>query len=195
MLPDHDGLKVGLALMSALSDQAQFSRVPDGGTEVLLSFRTPTNGLPDSRPSPLGEGGGFSAWPTGLHPGLVGDVVLTVSPVALLAPVLGRIGRALAPSAGFSPQRCSDVWLLSDVLGAHAEGAADAQSISVALDARNRKLEFALAPLRPGTSARLERAGSRQRPGKLAGLTDDVIVSAFDGHETLRVSMRDHLRG
>jgi serine/threonine-protein kinase RsbW len=195
MLPEHDGLKVGLALMSALSDRAQFSRVPDGGTEVRLSFRGPTRDLPMSWPSPLGENGESSAWPAGLHPGLGGDVVLTVSPVALLAPVLGRIGRALAPSAGFSPQRCSDVRRLSDVLGAHAEGAAESESISVALDAHDRKLEFALAPLRPGTSARLEPAGSPQSPDKLAGLTDDVMVSAVDGHETLRVSMRDDLRG
>ena len=60
-------------------------------------------------------------------------MVLTVSPVTLLAPILGRIGRALAPSAGFSLQRCSDVYLLSDALGAHVERAAETTTISVAL--------------------------------------------------------------
>jgi anti-sigma regulatory factor (Ser/Thr protein kinase) len=194
VLPEREGLKVGLALMSAVADRAEFASVPDGGTEVRLSFGAQTRGLPISWPSRLGHRDESSAWQAELHPGLTGDVVLTVSPVALLAPVLGRIGRSLAPSAGFSPQRCSDVYLLSEVLGAHAERAAEEASISVALGAHDRMLEFALAPLRPGSSAGLDRAGAPQRPDPLAGLTEDVIVSAFDGHETLRVSMRDHLR-
>jgi anti-sigma regulatory factor (Ser/Thr protein kinase) len=194
MVPEHDGLKVGLALMSALADRAEFSSVPDGGTEVRLSFGNQDRGLRVALPGRLGEGDESSAWQAELHSGLADDVVLTVSPVALLAPVLGHIGRALAPSAGFSPQRCSDVYLLSEVLGAHAEAAAETDSISVALGARDRRLEFALAPLRSGTSARLERAGPAERLKTLAGLTDDVSVSAFDGHETLRFSMRDHLR-
>ena len=37
--PEHDGLKVGLALMSAVADRAEFIRAPDGGTEVRLCFR------------------------------------------------------------------------------------------------------------------------------------------------------------
>ena len=122
-------------------------------------------------------------------------MVLTVSPVPLLAPVLGRIGRALAPSAGFSLQRCYDVFLLSDALGAHAEQAADSTSISVALGARDQRLEFALAPLRQGTSAHLERPeSSPTRADVLASLGDEVAILTRDGHETLRISMRDHLR-
>jgi hypothetical protein len=129
-----------------------------------------------------------------LRSGLTGDIVLTVSPVALLAPVLGRIGRALAPSAGFSLQRCSDVYLVSDALGAHAEHAAETGSISVALGAHNRRLEFALAPLREGTSADLESAQAAHGSARLDGLAEEVTFSTLDGHETLRVSMRDPLR-
>ena len=71
--------------------------------------------------------------------------MLTVSPVALLGPVLGHIGRALAP-------------------------------------------------LRIGTSAGLEQTGYPNGEGTLAGLTEEIAVSTFNGHETLRVSMRDQLR-
>ena len=91
-------------------------------------------------------------------------MVLTVSPVELLAPVLGRVGRALAPSAGFSLDRCADVYLVTDALGAHAERAAESTSISVALGARDRSLEFVLAPLRLGTSERLDPGEGRRRP-------------------------------
>jgi serine/threonine-protein kinase RsbW len=193
-LPDGDGLKVGMALMSALAERAEFIDVPDGGTEVRLSFRAPVGQASDERPSAGRATDGSAAWQAELHSGLTGDVVLTVSPVALLAPLLGRIGRALAPSAGFSLQRCYDVFHLSDVLGAHAEQAAGSSSISVALGARDRRLEFALAPLRVGTSASLERATSPPRADPLAALTEEVVFVAAEGHETLRVSMRDHLR-
>jgi serine/threonine-protein kinase RsbW len=193
-VPDTDGLKVGLALMSAVADRAEFINIPDGGTEVRLSFRAPSG-----RPGNLWPAGdqridGSNAWQAELHSGLTGDVVLTVSPVAILAPVLGRIGRALAPSAGFSLQRCYDVFLLSDALGAHAERAADSTSISVALGARDRRLEFALAPLRAGTGARLEHANSPTSADVLARLSEDLAIVTGDGHETLRVSMRDPLR-
>lgn len=187
---DRDGLKVGFALISALADRAEFINIPDGGTEVRLSFRPPSgHGRLDWAP-PHQVGDSSSAWQAELHSGLTGDVVLTVSPVPLLAPVLGRISRALAPSAGFSLQRCADVYLLSDVLGAHAEHAADSTSISVALGAHDRRLDFALAPLRAGTGARLE----QPRANKLAALSEDVAFVASNGHETLRVSMRDPLR-
>jgi serine/threonine-protein kinase RsbW len=193
-VPDHDGLKVGLALMSAVADRAEFINVPDGGTDVRLSFRAPAGHPENSWPADDQSAQSSSAWQAELHSGLTGDVVLTVSPVPMLAPILGRIGRALAPSAGFSLQRCYDVFLLSDALGAHAERAADSTSISVALGARDQRLEFALAPLRTGTSAHLERAGLPPRGDTLAALGEEVTILTRDGHETLRVSMRDHLR-
>jgi serine/threonine-protein kinase RsbW len=188
--PDQDGLKVGFALISALAERAEFINVPDGGTEVRLSFRPPRGRGRLGWAPPHQAGDSSSAWQAELHSGLTGDTVLTVSPVALLAPVLGRISRALAPSAGFSLQRCADVYVLSDVLGAHAEHAADSTSISVALGAHDRRLDFALAPLRAGTGARLE----QPRANTLAALSEDVAFVACNGHETLRVSMRDPLR-
>jgi serine/threonine-protein kinase RsbW len=194
-MPEHDGLKVGLALMSAVADRAEFIDIPDGGTEVRLTFRGGV-GQPTSL-SPADESITeelTTAWQGKLLSGLTGDVVLTVAPVALLAPLLGRIGRALAPNAGFSLQRCYDVFRLSDVLGAHAEQAAGSTSISVALGARDGELEFALAPLRVGTSAHLERDGSPPCADALAALTEEVVFVRRDGHETLRVSMRDPLR-
>lgn len=192
--PEHDGLKVGLTLMSALADRAEFSNAADGGTEVRLSFRSQAFRGPAALPPGLSENGRAGTSRTELRTQLTGDVVLSVCPVTLLGPLLGRIGRTLAPSAGFSLQGCSDVYLVSDVLGAHAERAAESSSISVALGARDRRLEFALAPLRSGTSAELERAGSAQRLNNLVALTDEITFSTLGGIETLRVSMRDHLR-
>jgi len=195
--PEHDGLKVGLALMSAVADRAEFIRVPDGGTEVHLEFRSASDPAPTSgglaRATAAAAATG-ETWQARVPAGLSGDVVLTVSPVELLAPVLGRIGRALAPSAGFSLDRCADVYLVTDALGAHAERAAESTSISVALGARDRCLEFALAPLRLGTSTRLDYSGTSMTPQALASLIDELTVSGDNGHETLRVAMSDHRR-
>jgi serine/threonine-protein kinase RsbW len=195
-VPEHDRLKVGLALMSALADRAEFISPPDGGTEVRLTFAQPGRTRPPEASSVLASSNGHGAW--GLERGLdlPGDMVLTVSPVSLLGPILGRLGRTFAPSAGFSLQRCYDVYLLTDVLAAHAERAAEAGAISVSLGALDRRIEFALSPLRLGTSRSLQTA---RAPGAiappLASLTEEIGISALDGHETLRVSMRDPLRG
>jgi serine/threonine-protein kinase RsbW len=192
---DHDGLKVGLALMSAVADRAEFMRAPDGGTEVRLFFRGAADARTRSEAMSSETSNRLPVWQARLPAGLSGDIVLTVSPVELLAPVLGRIGRALAPSAGFSLDRCADVYLVTDALGAHAERAAESTSISVALGAHNRLLEFAVSPLRAGTSPRLEGDTQRiRRPELLASLTDELAVSDVNGHELLRVAMRDHRR-
>jgi anti-sigma regulatory factor (Ser/Thr protein kinase) len=192
--PEHDRLKVGFALMSALADRAEFVNLPDGGTEVRLSFigRGTLGALePVERHASSNGHGGLPAAPLVELPG---DLVLTVSPVALLGPILGRLGRTLAPTAGFSLERCYDVYLLADALAAHAEGAAQTGSISVALTARESTLEFALSPLRRGASERFERVRPPQSGGTVTSLGERVAISALEGYETLCVSMRDHLR-
>ena len=192
--PENDGLKVGLALMSAVADRAEFVRVPEGGTEVRLCFRGAAGASGASATSAShAPGDPAQVWCARLPSSLSGDVVLTVSPVELLGPVLGRIGRALAPSAGFSFDRCADVYLVTDALGAHAKRAAESTSISAALGARDQLLEFAVSPLRIGAS-RLDGATPHRGPEALASLTDELTVSDVNGHETLRVAMRDHRR-
>jgi len=162
--PEHDRLKAGLALMSALADSAEFISPPDGGTEVRLAFANRSEFRPVDLSAEVPAADGDAAddpanptppGPAGRVVALSGDVVLTVSPVSLLGPILGRVGRSLAPSAGFSLERCYDVYLLTDALAAHATRAARAGAISVALGARDRRLEFALAPLLVGTGGRL----------------------------------------
>jgi anti-sigma regulatory factor (Ser/Thr protein kinase) len=190
--PEHDGLKVGLALMSALADRAEFIRATDGGTEVRLCFRDGVGGASDLASHQAADPP--QVWQARLPSAVSGDVVLTVSPVELLSPVLGRIGRALAPSAGFSLDRCADVYLVTDALGAHATRAAQSTAISVALEAHDQLLEFAVAPLRTGTSRRLDGAAPNQSPESLVSLADELTVYDVNGHETLRVAMRDHRR-
>jgi serine/threonine-protein kinase RsbW len=195
--PEPDRLKVGLALMSALADRAEFGSSADGGTEVRLTFLHPSDPQPAYVPAEAPVSNGNGVHPAGSAERVVnlpGDVVLTVSPVNLLGPILGRLGRTLAPSAGFSLERCYDVYLLTDVLATHAERAAQAAAVTVSLGARDSRLEFALAPLRAGSSGCLDELPDA-KAAALSRLTEEVAVNAFDGYETLRVSMGDPLRG
>jgi serine/threonine-protein kinase RsbW len=193
-LPEHDRLKVGFALMGALADRAEFITPQDGGTEVRLYFAQPAPTQSTVPTGMLAASNGHVLW--GHPPGvdLPGDVLLTVSPVTLLGPILGRLGRTFAPSAGFSLQRCYDVYRLTDALALHAERAAQAAAISASLGARDRRLEFALSPLRAGASGRLQDRELDPAAGVLASLTEEIGISDVDGYETLRVSMLDPLR-
>ena len=55
-------LKVGLALMSAVADRAEFINIPDGGTEVRLSFRPPNRRAPNPWPADDQSADASSAW-------------------------------------------------------------------------------------------------------------------------------------
>jgi serine/threonine-protein kinase RsbW len=216
-VPDREQLKVGFALMSALADRTEFAVPAGGGTEVRLVFRRstltspgPGSGRPEvearhrvrpgGRPREDGSGVGVMAGSAlaeriQLQSAVSGNVMLSVSPVQLLAPVLGRLGRALAPAAGFSAARCADVYLVTDALGAHAEYAAQDATISVALGASDRRIEFALAPLCARMSSRLTRGVAHSPQLPLGWLIDEVGVDHTDRYDTLVVAMRERRPG
>src|SRR5437588_696365 len=79
---------------------------------------------------------------------LPGDVVATVSPVALLPGVLGRLVRALAAQARFSIERFSDVHLVVDLLVGHVQRFAEDERVCFALGAELRRLRLMIGPLR-----------------------------------------------
>jgi len=182
--PSEDRMGVGLALISALSDRAEFLTLPEGGTEVRMSFI----GRGASVRTPVAPAAGrVKQGP--LH--LTGDVVATLSPVALLTGVLGRVTRALAADARFSLDRFSDVYLVTDALAAHAKSAKSTDQISFTIVVASRRLEITVGPLRAGSGERL-----RSRPGSpLALLTDGLSVEPTSGSEMLRVVMMDQRGG
>ncbi len=73
---------------------------------------------------------------------LSGDAVVSLSPISLLAGVLGRVARALAARARFSLDRFSDVYLVTDAIAAHAGRAAKGPRLSFAISADAQRLEL-----------------------------------------------------
>jgi serine/threonine-protein kinase RsbW len=180
---------VGLPVIRALAQHADFRSLSEGGTEVWMLFPARRDGVtlfrcPDG-PAP----------DDGVTEQLAGDAVVSVSPVELLSGVLGRLSRALAASARFSLDRFSDVYLVTDAIAAHGAAAASGPRIGFAITAGGRRLELVVGPFREGSGEEL-RTESRSdgSPSPLARLTDELVLERRGAGEMLRLVMIDHRR-
>ena len=176
---------IGVSVIRALTQEARFGPGRTGGTIVQMDFagqrgdqalfRVPV--LPAAE-EPVAQ----------LQPG---EVVVTLSPVNLFAPVLGRLARTLAATAHFSLDRFSDVYLVTDTIAAHASGATAGARIGARMMASERRLELVVGPFRRGTGAMLQ-AGGAERPSPLALLSDEVSVERAGETELVHVVVIDH---
>jgi serine/threonine-protein kinase RsbW len=180
------GQGIGVSVIRALCSEAAFEARPGGGTEVVMRFdaeregellyRAPSSVVAPDAPLPmLGDG----------------DLALSLSPVALLPGVLGRLARTLAAAAHFSLDRFSDVYLVTDTLAAHAERAAANERIVAWMSARERRLALLLGPFRPGSGAALTATHPDRMSSPLPLLADEVAVRDGDGGEQVEVVVVD----
>jgi anti-sigma regulatory factor (Ser/Thr protein kinase) len=177
---------VGLPIIRALAQQSEFRRLPEGGTEVWMSFAGHREG------TRLFERPGDPAPEDGWVDRLSGDAVVSLSPVSFLGAVLGRLARALAARARFSLDRFSDVYLITDAIAAHAARAARGARIAFGLSTHSRRLELTIGPFRPGTGSELREERPVQDVGSaLRKLSDEVEIEDANGDEMLRVVMTD----
>jgi serine/threonine-protein kinase RsbW len=180
---------VGLSVIRALAQQAEFRTGPDGGTEVRMSFAGQRDGKPLFHlPSQAGPDDHSAPW-------LSGDAVVSLSPISLLAGVLGRVARALAARARFSLDRFSDVYLVTDAIAAHAGRAAKGPRMSFAISTDAQRLELTIGPFVDGSGAQLSQdAPDYSAASALTMLTDELQVRRDGGGEVLYVVMVDRRR-
>ena len=179
----EDRMGVGLAVISALSERAEFLAVPDGGTEVRMAF--PPR-WPHATSAPVLAEPRVPEAPRE-HPG--GGIRGTLGPVSLIAPVLGRLTRVLAAASHFSLDRFSDLYLVMDNLAVHAAEHGVGDRMEFGLDWGNRRLQVEVAPFSPGSGAPLTEAHKGQSP--LSRLADEIQVSQVDGAEILTLILLD----
>jgi len=176
---------VGLPVIEALAERAEFLPGERGGTEVRMVFSARREGRPlfgvPAAPAPQD---GWTAK-------LTGDAVVSLSPVTLLSAVLGRLARALAASARFSLDRFSDVYLVTDAIAAHAIRSASGSRIAFALEAAPRRLEMRIGPFRLGHAELLHAEGPSASRSPLVLLSDELHISAAEHGELLSVVMVD----
>ena len=181
---------VGLPVIQALADEANFIRRPQGGTEVQMVFAASRDGRAlFEAPDAAGTEGddGWTAQTTG-------EVVMSLSPVALLSGVLGRVARALAATSRFSLDRFSDVYLITDALANHAATAASGARIGCRLIARDRHLELRVGPFRAGSGVRFSTDRDDGMISPLVLLSDEVTVERAGDDELLHLVLVDHRR-
>jgi serine/threonine-protein kinase RsbW len=187
--PD-EAFGIGVSVIRALTEDVQLRPGSDGGTVVEMDFAGTRDGeaLYQAPPPPPDAGSEVT-----LAPMQPGEVVVTLSPVKLFAPVLGRLARTLAATAHFSLDRFSDVYLITDTIAAHASGATAGPRIAARVMASERRLELVVGPFRRGTGAVLQVAGA-ERPSPLALLSDEVSVQRDGETEVVHVVVIDHRR-
>lgn len=180
---------VGLSVIRALAAQAEFRAVPEGGTEVRMSFDGQRDGTPLFHlPTPPGPDAHDAAW-------LSGDAIVSLSPVSLLAGVLGRVARALAARARFSLDRFSDVYLVTDAIAAHAGRAAQGARLLFGISTDTQRLELTIGPFIEGSGRHLSRrAPDYSAASALTMLSDELEVRPLAAGEAIHVVMVDRRR-
>ncbi len=178
---------VGLPIIRALAQRAEFRPMPGGGTEVAMTFVGARDGKPlfqvPERPSP------DDGWTRRLG----GDAVVSLSPISFVGGVLGRLARALAAQARFSLDRFSDVYLVTDALAAHTARSASGARIGFGIATGPRRLELNIGPFRAGTGAALRRKQGSvgDVASALVVLSDELEVRPSSGGEMLHLVMTD----
>jgi serine/threonine-protein kinase RsbW len=189
-VPSEDHARgVGLPVIRALTERAEFRSRSNGGTEVWMRFPAQRAGkqLFERPPPPVPNDGWTKR--------LAGDAIVSVSPAALLPGVLGRLSRALAASARFSLDRFSDVYLVTDAIAALAAAHASSERIGFAIKVGERRLELTVGPFRQGSAAQVrEAAQAGEARSPLMLLSDELDAEPIGESELLRVVMIDHRR-
>jgi anti-sigma regulatory factor (Ser/Thr protein kinase) len=180
---------VGLSVIRALAEQAEFRSPVDGGTEVRMSFAGQRDGKPLFHlPTRAGPDDHRAEW-------LSGDAVVSLSPISLLAGVLGRVARALAARARFSLDRFSDVYLVTDAIAAHAGRSAKGQRMSFAISTDAQRLELTIGPFVGGSGSQLShQAPDYSAASALTLLSDELNIRKDEEAEVLHVVMVDRRR-
>jgi serine/threonine-protein kinase RsbW len=184
--PSEERMGVGLAVISALADRAEFISPPDGGTEVRMVFNVRGAAIRSLGVSQ------DEAPATGACVQLSGDVVATVWPAGLLAGVLGRVARAVAARTQLSLDRFSDIYLVTDAIAAFAQSAGSAGAITFAVTGGDRRVELTVGPFPAGDGARLLDGGlSSQRGSTIAMRVDALTLERVNDFELVRVVIDD----
>jgi anti-sigma regulatory factor (Ser/Thr protein kinase) len=194
MAPAGDRLRVGLPLINALADRAEFLTAPGSGTEVRMSFDLRHDPRRTETLIQLEDAEDLEAW-LPWRRRLAGDVVVTRLARDLLPTVLGPLTSALAARSRFSLERFSDVYIVTRTVCKHVHQAASSSRVSFALTARDQRLELTIGPLRVGTGELLQAIDPHaDKDRSVAELADEIAFEQLDHSELLHVILIDRER-
>jgi serine/threonine-protein kinase RsbW len=176
---DHMGL--GLALISALADQAEFNSPTDGGTEVRMRFRRTQADTEAGFP-------GDDEWPHRPSALIQEDVVMWCEPVPLVRHLVGRVARATAASSHFTMTGASDLYAINDAMAGLAEATADGHLV-VGISSSSHRLTVEAGPLvalvdpAGGGEPSADRGDASEIRARRAALAELVDELSFENSE------------
>jgi serine/threonine-protein kinase RsbW len=175
---DRPSLRIGLALIAALSSSFEISGGVDRGTEIRM--HVPLR----SRPIPAGDVERPES------PPIPEATEIEVSAVELLGPVLSRALTALAARQEITIDRISDAMLLADAISAAAPLGFPDGNVKLSIADRPQGVELKIGPMGSGRGEALRSSLSLPDVGgSLETLADEVRTEADGEGEYLVVGI------
>jgi serine/threonine-protein kinase RsbW len=174
---DRPSLRIGLALIAALSSSFEIRGGVEQGTEIRMHLPL--------RARPIGE-----EVETPVLAPVPEETALTVGAPALLGPVLSRALTALAARQEITVDRISDAMLLSDAISAAAPRGFPDGAVRLSIAERPEGIELRVGPMGSGAAEGLR--SSLALPdvgGSLETLADEVRTEADGDGEYLVVEI------
>jgi serine/threonine-protein kinase RsbW len=175
---DRPSLRIGLALIAALSSSFEISGGNERGTEIRMHLLRVSK--------PIGDEVEVAATPPPPE-----ETELRVGPPELLGPVLSRALTALAARHEITVDRISDAMLLSDAISAAApRGFADGGPVLVSIADKPDGVELKVGPMETGAAEGLrESLALPDVGGSIETLADEVRTEADGDGEYLVVGI------
>lgn len=175
--PDLEVQGLGLSLIQALTDRAEFLGGMGEGTRVRMNFAL------DNGSKELSDGARRDDPEAPPPPGEL-SIAVTSGPLA--APVLGRVIATLAARAEFSLEGISEAELVTDAVAAHAPRSIVGNRIQLGIDRPDGQLVVRVGPLEEGGATRVVQASAlADLPPVLERLTQDRKVESAGEAELL----------
>lgn len=175
---DRPSLRIGLALIAALSSSFEIRGGVERGTEIRMHLPLTARAVPD---------GEVGAAPS---PPIPDATELTVGTPELVGPVLSRALTALAARHEITVDRISDAMLLSDAISAAAPSRFADGHVHLSIAERPDGVELKVGPMASGAAAGLrESLALPEVGGSLETLADEVRTESDGDGEYLVVAI------
>jgi len=146
---DPETVGLGLSVIRALAQRADFDDAQGSGTDVRMVFAAPHALALE----PFSED--ELELPPLLDPEPPGAIEITVAPAPLAWAILPRLLSALAARAHFRTDRIADMQLVTDALTAQVPASMSGSHLNIAINVEPRDLELRIAPLLAGRAKQL----------------------------------------
>jgi anti-sigma regulatory factor (Ser/Thr protein kinase) len=167
---DRPSLRIGLALIAALSSSFEIRGGVERGTEIRMHLPLSSRAIAEDGHADLPDG-----------PAVLEATELRVGPPEILGPVLSRALTALAARHEITVDRISDAMLLADAISAAAPRGFEDGHVQLTIADRPEGVELKVGPMRSGAAESLRASLSLPHVGGTLETLADEVRTESDG--------------